>query len=144
MLWEENKLPILVLEVVSQTYRGEYSTKKDCYAHDLGILYYLVYNPQRKTKEPLEGDKSVNGEYVLISGSPVWLPEIGLGIGRERGTYQGITREWLYWFDEEGKRFSRPEERIQKSEGKRLESEEKNHRLAEMLKKLGVDPENLS
>jgi hypothetical protein len=144
VLWEENKLPILVLEVVSQTYRGEYSTKKDCYAHDLGILYYLVYNPQRKTKEPLEGYKLVSGEYVLISGSPVWLPEIGLGIGRERETYQGITREWLYWFDEEGKGFSRPEERIQKSKGKRLESEEKNHRLAEMLKKLGVDPENLS
>ncbi|MFM7367600.1 MAG: Uma2 family endonuclease [Sphaerospermopsis kisseleviana] len=158
VLWEENKLPILVLEVVSQTYRGEYSNKKDFYAHEFGILYYVVYNPLRKRKEPLEVYKLVDGEYVLLSGNPVWLPEIGLGIGRERGTYQGITREWLYWFDEQGKRFFTPEERIQESEEKlleaerqrleserqRLEAEEKAWKLAEILKSLGVDPESLS
>ncbi|WP_430794782.1 Uma2 family endonuclease [Trichormus azollae] len=116
VLWEENKLPILVLEVFSQPYPVEYSTRKDLYAHDLGILYYVVYAPQRKRQELLEVYKLVNGEYVLISGNPVWLPEIGLGIGREIGTYQGITRERLSWFDEEGKRFFRPQERIQESE----------------------------
>ncbi|TAE59811.1 MAG: hypothetical protein EAZ87_08190 [Nostocales cyanobacterium] len=136
VLWEEQKLPTLVLEVVSQTYRNEYSTKKDFYAHELGILYYVVYNPQRKIKETLEVYKLVDGEYVLIPGNPVWLPEIGLGIGKEKGTYQGITREWLYWFDENGKRFLTPEERIQ-------QSEEKARKLAEMLKSLGVDPESL-
>ncbi|QYX31744.1 Uma2 family endonuclease [Sphaerospermopsis torques-reginae] len=136
VLWEEQKLPSLVLEVVSQTYRNEYSTKKESYAHELGILYYVVYNPQRKIKETLEVYKLVDGEYILIPGNPVWLPEIGLGIGKEKGTYQGITREWLYWFDENGKRFLTPEERIQ-------QSEEKARKLAEMLKNLGVDPESL-
>ncbi|MBE9057745.1 Uma2 family endonuclease [Sphaerospermopsis sp. LEGE 08334] len=136
VLWEEQKLPSLVLEVVSQTYRNEYSTKKEFYAHDLGILYYVVYNPQRKIKETLEVYKLVDGEYILITGNPVWLPEIGLGIGKEKGTYQGITREWLYWFDENGKRFLTPEERIQ-------QSEEKAKKLAEMLNNLGVDPESL-
>jgi Uma2 family endonuclease len=136
VLWEEQKLPSLVLEVVSQTYRNEYSTKKEFYAHDLGILYYVVYNPQRKIKETLEVYKLVDGEYILIPGNPVWLPEIGLGIGKEKGTYQGIIREWLYWFDENGKRFLTPEERIQ-------QSEEKAKKLAEMLKNLGVDPESL-
>jgi Uma2 family endonuclease len=136
VLWEEQKLPSLVLEVVSQTYRNEYSTKKEFYAHDLGILYYVVYNPQRKIKETLEVYKLVDGEYILIPGNPVWLPEIGLGIGKEKGTYQGITREWLYWFDENGKRFLTPEERIQ-------QSEEKAKKLAEMLNNLGVDPESL-
>ncbi|MFM7363718.1 MAG: Uma2 family endonuclease [Cuspidothrix sp.] len=150
VLWEEQKLPILVLEVVSHTYRGEYSTKKNFYAQELGILYYVVYNSQRKRKQRLEVYKLVNGEYQLLSGNPVFLPEIGLGIGMEKGTYQGITREWLYWFDENGKRFLTPEERIQQSEEKhleserkRLESEEKSHKLAEMLKKLGVNPESL-
>jgi hypothetical protein len=96
----------------------------------------VVYNPQRKIKETLEVYKLVDGEYILIPGNPVWLPEIGLGIGKEKGTYQGITREWLYWFDENGKRFLTPEERIQ-------QSEEKAKKLAEMLKNLGVDPESL-
>ncbi|MFM6038737.1 MAG: hypothetical protein ACKPBB_13880, partial [Sphaerospermopsis kisseleviana] len=70
-------------------------------------------------------------------------PEIGLGIGKEKGTYQGITREWLYWFDENGKRFLTPEERIQQSEEKKNQAEEKAKKLAEMLKNLGVDPESL-
>ncbi len=140
-MWEENKLPILVLEVVSQTYRGEYSTKKDFYAHEFGILYYVVYNPLRKRKEPLEVYKLVDGEYVLLSGNPIWLPEIGLGIGRERGTYQGITREWLYWFDEQGKRFFTPEERIQESEEKRLQAE--RQRLEAEEKLLQVERQSL-
>ncbi|MEL6163303.1 MAG: Uma2 family endonuclease, partial [Cyanobacteria bacterium J06628_3] len=80
VLWEEQKLPTMVLEVVSQTYRGEYSSKKEFYA-ELEILYYVVYNPHRRRKPPLEVYKLVNGEYILQSGNPVWLSEIGLGIG---------------------------------------------------------------
>ena len=51
----------------------------------------------------------IDGNYMLQPGNPVWLPEVGLGIGRNRGTYQGITREWLYWYDEQGQRLLIPE-----------------------------------
>ena len=149
VLWEEKKLPSMVLEVVSQTYRGEYSSKKEFYA-ELEILYYVVYNPHRRRKAPLEVYKLVNGEYVLQSGNPFWMPEIELGIGCERGTYQGITREWLYWYDELGKRFFTPEERITEaeeritqSEQRRQEAENRAQMLAERLKALGVDPDSL-
>jgi hypothetical protein len=37
------------------------------------------------------------------------MPEIGLGIGCERGNYSGVTREWLYWYDADGKRYLTPE-----------------------------------
>jgi len=150
VLWEENKLPTLVLEVVSQTYRGEYSTKKELYAKELGILYYVVYNPHRQKNPPLEVYCLVDGEYILMSGSPVWLPEIGLGIGRERGIYQGIAREWLYWYDEEGQKLLTPEERIREAEERatfeeqrRVEAEQQVKILAERLEALGVDPETL-
>jgi Uma2 family endonuclease len=96
VLWEEQKLPILVLEVVSQTKRGEYSRKKEFYA-EMGIFYYLIYNPLRKRKPALEVYQLQNGEYELLKGEPIWLTKIGLGIGREFGTYLGVTREWLYW-----------------------------------------------
>jgi Uma2 family endonuclease len=151
VLWEENKLPILVLEVVSQTHRGEYSTKKEFYAKELGILYYVVYNPLRRKKPPLEVYRLVDGEYILMSGNPVWFPEIGLGIGRERGIYQGIVREWLYWYDEEGQRLLSPEERIREAEERtafeeqrRVEAEQQVKMLVERLNALGVDPETLS
>jgi Uma2 family endonuclease len=92
VLWEEQKLPIMVLEVVSQTRRGEYTDKKTEYAQ-LGILYYAIYNPLRKRKPRLEVYRLVEGEYQLLAGEPVWLSEINLGIGRGEGTYQGIHRE---------------------------------------------------
>ncbi|MFB8792401.1 MAG: Uma2 family endonuclease [Potamolinea sp.] len=136
VLWEENVVPIMVLEVVSHKRRGEYSTKKQMYA-ELEVLYYVVYNPRRRKKPPLEVYRLVNGEYVLLSGNPVWLPEINLGIGRERGTYQGITREWLYWYDQQGQRLLTPEERI-------LQAEQRAQRLAEQLRLLGIDPESIT
>ncbi|NJL65762.1 MAG: Uma2 family endonuclease [Microcoleus sp. SM1_3_4] len=124
VLWEEQQIPIFVLEVVSQNYRGEYSKKKQDYA-DLGVLYYAVYNPRRRRKPPLELYRLEQGKYVLLSGNPIWLPEINLGLGREVGTYQGITREWLYWYDESGQKLLTPEERIQRSERLRLETEQR-------------------
>jgi len=136
LLWEENVVPILVLEVVSHKRRGEYSSKKTLYA-ELEVLYYVVYNPRRRKKPPLEVYRLVNGEYVLLRGNPVWLPEVGLGIGRERGTYQGISREWLYWYDEQGVRFLTPEERA-------LAAEQRVHMLEEQLRSLGVNPDSLA
>lgn len=131
VLWEERQIPILVLEVVSQNYRGEYSSKKQMYA-DLGVLYYVVYSSRRRKKPPLEVYRLVNGEYTLQSGNPVWLAEIGLGIGTQRGTYQGMTRGWLYWYDEQGQRLLTPEERI-------FQAEQRARRLEEQLRSLGVD-----
>ncbi|AFZ32805.1 protein of unknown function DUF820 [Gloeocapsa sp. PCC 7428] len=133
VLWEENVVPIMVLEVVSHKRRGEYSTKKNFYA-ELEILYYVVYNPQRRKKPPLEVYRLENGEYLLQRGNPVWLPEIGLAIGNEKGTYQGITRDWLYWYDEQGVRFLTPEERA-------MDAEQRAQRLAAELRKLGIDPD---
>jgi len=135
VFWEENVAPILALEVVSHKRRGEYSSKKKLYV-ELEILYYVVYNPHRRKKAPLEVYQLVNGEYVLLPGHPVWLPEVGLGIGRERGTYQGITREWLYWYNEQGVRLPTPEERA-------TAAEQRVQRLEEQLRSLGVDPESL-
>jgi Uma2 family endonuclease len=129
VFWEENNIaPILVLEVVSHKAGGEYSSKKKLYA-EMEVLYYVIYNPQRRRKSPLEVYRLVDGEYMLQRGNPVWLEEIGLGIGRDRGTYQGITREWLYWYDRQGQRLRTPEERIQQ--------------LEERLRSLGIDPNSI-
>nr|WP_250125448.1 hypothetical protein [Chroococcidiopsis sp. CCMEE 29] len=57
------------------------------------------------------------------------MPEINLGIGRERGTYQGLTREWLYWYDQKGSRYPTPEEQLQT--------------LLARLQHRGIDPNTL-
>jgi Uma2 family endonuclease len=157
VLWEENNIPpIFVLEVVSRRYRGEYSRKKAFYA-ELGVLYYFIYSSRRRRKPPIEAYKLVNGEYVPLMGNPIWLPEINLGIGRERGTHQGITREWLYWYDQAGQRYPTPEERVEEAEQRVEEAEQRVEeaeqraeqaeqraaRLAAQLQALGLDPDNV-
>ncbi|MCU0546658.1 MAG: Uma2 family endonuclease [Oscillatoriaceae cyanobacterium Prado104] len=157
VLWEEQVIPIFVLEVVSQTYRGEYSSKKRKYA-ELGVLYYAIYNPRRVRKAPLELYRLSGGKYELLSGNPVWMPEINLGLGREIGTYQGIRREWLYWYDEQGQKLLTPEERIQEeqqrcqeadrlrleAEQRSLAAEQKAQILAQKLRELNIDPDSIT
>jgi Uma2 family endonuclease len=149
VLWEEENPPILAIEVASPKHLGEYSTKKDIYA-EMGVLYYVVYNTFRRKRPPLEVYRLEDGEYFLITGNPIWLPEIGLGIGRERGLYQGIAREWLYWYDEQKRRLLTPEERIMEAEERasieeqgRLDAEERVQKLEERLKALGYEPETI-
>ena len=135
VLWEEQEVPILIIEVVSHKRRGEYKKKKQFYA-EMGALYYVVYNPLRKRKPPLEIYKLENGTYQLQAGERVWLPELQLGIGRERGTHVGITRDWLYWYNQQGNRYLTAEERLQ-------QSQQKIQQLEEQLRRLGINPNQL-
>ncbi|MDJ0581752.1 Uma2 family endonuclease [Crocosphaera sp.] len=149
VLWEEQKVPTLVLEVVSQTRRGEYTQKKEDYAK-MGVLYYVIYNPLRKRKPRLEVYQLNNGEYQLLEGEPVWLAEINLGIGKEIGVYQGVEREWLYWYYQQGNRYLTSQEEVKQAQEEAnnakqqvLEAQEKAKKLEEKLRELGVNPNEL-
>ncbi len=155
VLWEEdNIVPCFVLEVVSSTYRGEYSRKKAFYA-ELGVLFYAVYAPRRKRKPKLEvyrlqRNAQGHGEYMPLIGNPIWFPELGLGLGRARGIHQGIEREWLYWFDEQGQRYPTPEEQRDQAQQQRdqaqqqlNQAQQKADRLAAKLRALNIDPDAL-
>ncbi|NEU72713.1 Uma2 family endonuclease [Hassallia byssoidea VB512170] len=132
LLEENNIAPILVLELVSQTYGKEYEDKITAYAR-LGVLYYVIYNPeyyQRDKHQPFEVYRLENGVYLLCSGEPVWMPEIDLGIGRGQGVHEGWQREWLYWFDEQGNRFPTPEE-VAQQESIKAQQERQQRELVE-------------
>jgi Uma2 family endonuclease len=150
VLWDEQVVPSLAIEIVSPTYRNEYTTKLERYA-EIGVLYYVIYSSRRRRKPKLEVHKLIDGVYQLQSESPVWMPEVGLGIGYERGNYGGVTREWLYWYDETGQRYPTPNERVQlEAQRAQLEaqratiSELRAEQLAQRLRELGVDPDSLS
>jgi Uma2 family endonuclease len=130
--WEENdRVPLFVLEMVSHTPGGEYDLKLEIY-RQLGVLYYLVYNPEywrRDGQQPFEVYKLVDGSYHLQIGEPYWMAEIGLGIGRVNGVFHGIEQEQLAWFDHNGTRYLTDGERAEK--------------MAQYLRDLGIDPNNL-
>jgi Uma2 family endonuclease len=114
VLAEENEvIPILALECLSKTYNGEYGSKMQNYA-EFGIKYYIVFNPQRRRKhQPLEVYKLEGGQYRLLQGDPVWLPEIELGIGIERGTISNVPMQWLAWYNKAGQPYPLPEKVIE-------------------------------
>lgn len=115
VVWEEREIvPSFVLEIVSLTYGDEYDTKAVLYA-TLGVLYYVVYNPQywqRDRRQPFELYRLVNGSYQLQIGEPFWMPEIGLGIGRSSYQDGSRTMDALYWYDQQGTRYLTPEEQL--------------------------------
>ncbi|QIR38666.1 hypothetical protein HCG51_19510 [Tolypothrix sp. PCC 7910] len=138
-VWEENEVvPILTLEMVSHTPGGEYDEKMEIYTK-LGVLYYVIYNPEfwrRDQHQPFEVYKLVDGKYQLQIGEPYWMSEIGLGIGRYQGVVAGIPQELLSWYDEKGDRYLTPEEQAQ-------QERQRAEQLAQYLRSIGVDPDNL-
>jgi Uma2 family endonuclease len=139
-LWEEEVPPIFVVEVVSTKPGGEYTTKLQEYAR-MGVLYYLIYNPKRRRKARLEIYKFQNGGYELQTANPLWMPEIGLGIGSERANYDGLTREWLYWYDERDRRYPTPYEQAKLERQRANRESQRAERLAAKLRALGIDPD---
>ena len=164
VLWQERVMPILSLEVISEKYNREYEDKLIDY-QTLGILYYAIYNPfsgrrgKFKNRQRLEIYRLTAGKYELLSieNNRVWLPEINLALGYENGEHIAWYREWLYWYDASGDRYLTANERALKSEAiaiqERLiatqeriakqEAEQKAQRLAEKLRSLGIDPDDV-
>jgi hypothetical protein len=158
VLWEEQYImPILSLEVISEKYNSEYEGKFADY-QTLGILYYVIYNPfsgrrgRFKKRQRLEVYKLISGKYELLQSenNRVWLPEIGLALGYEKGEHIAWYREWLYWYDASGNRYLTADERAMNAEAianrERLakqQAEQKAQRFAERLISLGINPDEM-
>jgi len=157
VLWEENYImPIMALEIVSQTYNGEYEAKLSQY-QAMGILYYVVYNPFsgkrgiHKQRQRLEVYKLISGEYqIQQSEAMVWLSEIGLGIGYEEQSFGGWLGEWLYWYNEDGDRYQTAEELVVQEREAKKQAEaiadrerQAKERLATYLRSLGINPDEI-
>jgi hypothetical protein len=94
------------------------------------------------------------GVYVRLEGNPVWMAELGLGIGFAVGRHEELTREWLYWFDENGDRYPTPDElrleerllrersdeRAEQERQLREQAEQRAEKLTQRLRELGVEP----
>jgi hypothetical protein len=76
------------------------------------------------------------------------MPEIGLGIGYERGEYNGLTRDWLYWYNEDNQRYPTPAEQIRQAQAQvaqeraqLTQERDRSNKLAAKLRALGIDPD---
>ncbi len=133
-LWEFGKPPDVVIEIVSKTVRGEDSEKKAIYAR-MRVGYYVIFDPNKHLMpEALTIYRWDNFQYEAQSSSN--LPALGLGLTFWEGEYEGKHDRWLRWVDELGKLIPTGKERAE------LEKERAD-RLAEMLRQLGKNPDQL-
>jgi Uma2 family endonuclease len=181
VVWHENNaMPLWALEIVSKSAGGEYDEKFEIY-QEMGVLYYVIFNPEhwkRDRHDVFEVYRLERGRYIRQNarqnirqninqpGSPVWMPELGLGIGMAFGSHEGgAARQWLYWYDQQNQKLPVPENviamerqraeqerlraeqerlRAEQSEQRAEQSEQQMRELIERLRSHGIDPEQLS
>jgi len=166
-VWEFGKVPEIVVEVVSNREGGELSRKLDGYA-EIGVPYYVVYDPQRHlSEEVLQVFALRDGVYQELEQPS--LARVGLRLARWDGVFEGHADTWLRWCDAQGRllltgeeraaeeaiarreaeeraaeaeeRAAEAEERVAEEGAARREAEERAARLAAKLRELGADPE---
>lgn len=168
-IWEYGKPPDIAVEVVSNTQGGENDVKLMKYA-EMRVWYYIIYDPQKFIqKDPLRVyELSAKGYIPKIDNQ---LSQVGLKVTLWEGVYEGRMDTWLRFCDNEGKLIPTGSERAeqerqnaqnarleaeqerQNAENARLEAEierkkaeqaaEREKKLAEKLRSMGIDPDDL-
>jgi len=145
-IWRFGKPPDAVVEIVSNREGGELGSKRERYAQ-LGVAYYVVFDPQRLLGEEALRCYELRGRtYAPCAGG--WLEDIGLGVRLWEGEYEGVKAVWLRWCDQEGNviptgaELAEAERQRAEAEQRRAEAERaRAERLAARLRALGIDPD---
>lgn len=136
VLWQEGVSPAIVVELAAPGTEAEDlgqtmpepsqpPTKWSVYQDLLRVPYYVVFN---RYSNSFRVFSLVAGSYEAMTDDTLryWLPNLGLGVGLWQGEYRDIYRSWLRWYDGNGQWLPTRAER-----------------LAERLRELGVDPDEV-
>jgi Uma2 family endonuclease len=129
--WEFGKAPDVCIEIVSNREGEELGRKLRMYAQ-LGIAYYVVWDAMGFLgAEPMHAFVLKGRSYAPLT--PVWFPEIGLGLQPWQGRFLDAEESWLRWVDDKGELLLTGSERAE-------QERQRADRLAAQLRALGVEP----
>ena len=162
-VWEFGKVPEVGIEIVSNQegdeltlskksrQKGKTTIKKNIYAQ-IGVRYYVVFDPLKQIQGKDEMDEALlrvwsiaPSGYIELTpaqgiaeiGQSVWLDAVGIGLTLWEGQFEEeVTRLWLRWCDRDGQVILTGAERADGAESKA-------QRLAERLRAMGVDPDEV-
>ncbi|MEM9907421.1 MAG: hypothetical protein AAF921_20605 [Cyanobacteria bacterium P01_D01_bin.44] len=105
------------------------------YEKNLQIPYYIVFD---RYSDDFRAFHLKTGHYEALSlpDQKLWIPELNIGLGLWEGTYKGIERPWLRWYDADGTWVKTEIERAQAAEAE-LEA------LKARMRAQGLDPNAL-
>lgn len=145
VVWEEEKAPDLVIELLSEsTAQEDKTTKKEIYQNKLRVGEYFWYDPFNPND--WAGFILQNSEYQplpLDSQNRYISQQLGLALVRWEGSYRGVSTTWLRWATLDGEILPTSPEFAEQAQQQALLVQEKNDRLAAKLRELGLDPEQL-
>jgi Uma2 family endonuclease len=76
--------------------------KWEVYEQILRVPYYIVFSRYTNQVRFFQLTGGRYQEQVLDLIQPrIWIPELGLGLGLWQGEFEGVTRHWLRWYDDQ-------------------------------------------
>ncbi|MBI4606940.1 MAG: Uma2 family endonuclease [Planctomycetes bacterium] len=146
--WILGKPPEVVIEVISNV-EGEEDTRKFRLYAQLGVLYYVIWDPGLHLgSDPLRIYSLSEKRYAPLQGR--FLPVVGLGLTTWNGMFESWPTRWLRWCDATGAVIptgaERAEEERRRAEDERQRAQEAEGRAAKLaarLRALGVDPDSV-
>ena len=152
----QGEIPAVVMEMLSDTDRGEYSPESKYppgkwffYEQILQVPNYIIFEPDSGRLEVYLREQS--GKYKLRAPDKnnfYWLPEMQLFIGVWQGRVQNSDGYWLRWWDEAENMLLRGLELLQQERQAREAAEKQSleellkriEELEEKLRSAGIEP----
>lgn len=143
-VWEYEKAPEVVIEVVSNREGGELTDKLEKYAQ-IGIPHYVVFDPQSALSNIPLRLYALQGKHYVETTS-TFLSEANLGLSLWQGQYEGLQATWLRWIDTQqqliptGKeRVSEEQQRAEIAEQRAEAERQRAEALTAKLRELGIE-----
>jgi len=160
VLWKESVAPLIAIEFVSGSgdeerdatppSASEKAGKFWVYEQAIRIPFYAIFDAW---KDILEVYHLVDGRYAKMEPNDrghFAIAPMALELGLQQEIQQREMTTWLRWWDEDGnllltgdERAVQFEQKAVQSEQKAMQSEQKAQRLAEQLRALGYNPEEM-
>jgi Uma2 family endonuclease len=142
VVWEEKKSPNVVIELLSEsTAKKDKEKNKSIYQNKLRVQEYYWFDPHNP--DDFQGFELQNNIYQKLpfKNEELESQQLGLKLVRWRGVYDRVDTVWLRWSTLTGELLLLPAE----IEAKRANAaEQRAERLAQLLRKQGIDPDKLS
>ncbi len=145
----QGDFPVIVMEFLSDTEGGEYSSKPTYppgkwfyYEQVLKVPNYAIFEPETGVLEVYRLDNS--GQYQLQTpdeNNRLWIAEMNLFLGIWQGSRENRTGYWLRWWDEHGELLLWGSELATKERQRAEQERQRAQRLAAQLRSLGVEPD---
>ncbi|MCJ2544135.1 Uma2 family endonuclease [Thermostichus vulcanus] len=153
LLWQFDKPPDVVIEIVSNREGNELESKLNRY-EQMRVSYYVVFDPNHELGSDELRIFELRGRHYLEM-TETWLEQVDLGLTVWEGIFEAKQARWLRWCDAQGnllltgdeqadleRERTRQERQRAEQEHQRAEQErQRAERLAERLRALGQDPD---